>query len=262
VYEAATAIARLLDWDGSSCRQRKTRLTMAQDHPGIAWCVALACIISGCMTFQSNDARRFSTFPPPTIAPLDQMITLNLDTTYQLVGRSTSEGWRQSAADNINGWLEDIFEDTGVFIIQTDAGTADFRLVIRVRNDPKSSRLGRAVAAITLLILPAKATNSFSTDMELLDSQGNEVGQKRYRHRLTKWYQALLLFGTPFATRAAVKQQMWHEVLQDAAVWCAAEVQNARSVAQSSFARSMSGYPFSGGCRRDPSRCKSSRSGR
>lgn len=132
---------------------------------------------------------------------------------------------RQSAVDNIEAWSEDYLEQTDAFRLVPDAGTADYRLAIRVRNDANPNIAMAMLTGLTLYLIPSKATDSFTTDVQLIDKAGNQVAKKRYKHDLEMWQQLFLVFGAPFATLSGVSETMWREVIQDVAVWTAESIE-------------------------------------
>ena len=123
----------------------------------VAIAALLLFLLSGCMAFQSNDARKYNSFPPSNIQALKELNTMHIATRYQVVGMNVSEDARQSSVDNIEGWIEDKLDQTGVFIVHPDAETADYRLSIRIRDDADPN-LGMAVlTGLTLYIIPSTA---------------------------------------------------------------------------------------------------------
>jgi hypothetical protein len=77
---------------------------------------------------------------------------------------------------------------------------------------------------LTLYILPSTASDNFTTDVELIDAEGNQVAEKRFKHKVKLVQQLFLIFGAPFATIGSVSEQMWQEVLQDVSVWAVESV--------------------------------------
>jgi len=176
------------------------------------------------MAFQTNDARQFSDFPPPAIAKKSAPVGLHMEATYQLVGMTASNDLRQSVVDNVTGWAEDYLERTGVFHVQADPGSADYNLVIRIRDDADPNVGLAFLTGLTLYILPSTASDNFTTDVELIDAAGNQIAKKRFKHQVKVVQQLFLILGAPFATLNSKSEQMWREVLQDVSVWAAENV--------------------------------------
>ena len=186
--------------------------------------VFFAISLTGCMAFQTNDARQFTSFPPSEIPAKDARIGLHMEATYQVVGMGATNDARQSVVDNITGWAENYLEQTGVFHVQADKNTADYRLVIRVRDDAEPNAGFAILTGLTLYILPSMASDNFTTDVELIDAEGNQVSEKQFKHQVKLVQQLFLIFGAPFATIGNVSEQMWQEILQDVSVWAAESV--------------------------------------
>ncbi len=187
----------------------------------VAIAALLLFLLSGCMAFQSNDARRYNSFPPPNIQALKEPKSIFIATRYQIAGLDTYEHASKSSADYLEGLIEDKLEKTGVFIVHPEAKTADYRLCIRVRDDADGN-LGMAMlTGFTLYIIPSTSTDSYTTDFKLIDQKGNLIANKRSKHELVLWQQLFLIFGLPFATLNEVEDDMWQEVFEDAAVWAA-----------------------------------------
>ncbi len=205
--------SRYKNGKNSSTPKIKEKLMITEIHKFIAITILPLFLLSGCMTFQSNDARKYSSFPPPlNIQAPKESKTIHISTRYQVIGRHGS-------AYNIEGWMEDKLNETGVFIVHPDDKIADYSLHIRVRNHTGVNIGPAIIAGVTLFIFPAKDTNSYTTDFKLIDKKGNLIANKRFKHELVSWYQLLLILGTPFATHKGASEDMWDEILKDAAVW-------------------------------------------
>jgi len=115
-------------------------------------------------------------------------------------------------------------EETAVFHVQPDQATADYRLVIRIRDDAEPNFGWAILPGLTLYILPSTALDKFTTDVELIDAEGSQIAEKRFKHQIRLVQQLFLIFGAPFATIGGVSEQMWREDLQDVAVWAVESV--------------------------------------
>ena len=198
---------------------------MAPGRPLAIFLIVLFSIsLTGCMAFQTNNARKFANFPPSGISAQDPRIGVHIEASFQVVGMAVTNDRRQSAVDNVTGWAQDYLEQTGVFRIQPDPDTADYRLVIRVRDDAEPNVGLALLSGATLYILPSTASDNFTTDVELIDAEGKRVAEKRFEHKLELVQQLFLIFGAPFATIGSVEEQMWQAILQDVSVWAAESV--------------------------------------
>ena len=80
------------------------------------------------------------------------------------------------------------------------------------------------LTGFSLYLIPSWATDSYTTDVALIDGDGNQIGEKRYKHELKLVQQLFLIFGSPFASMKSRSEQMWREVLQDVSVWSAKQL--------------------------------------
>ena len=189
------------------------------------WCLFLVVFlgslsVSGCIAIHSGDARLFDPYPPQALqAKQAKPVTIAMETRYQLVGMATTDSMRQSVVDNIEGLAEDIINETGYFRYAVDKKTADYVLVMNVRDDGEPN-LGLAfLSGLTLTILPAFAKDSFTITCELRNQANNKIGERKIKQEVITIIQFLMLFGTPFASPNQVIKQMWQQVLQDVTVW-------------------------------------------
>lgn len=175
---------------------------------------------SGCIAFHSGDARLIDPYPPEALqAKPAKPKTVAMETRYQLVGMTTTDSMRQSAVDNIEGWAENIISETGYFRYSVDKKTADYVLVMNVRDDGEPNVGLAMLSGFTLTIIPAFATDAFTITCELRDHAGNNIGERRIKQKMTTVIQLLMMFGTPFASPKQVSERMWRQVLQDVTVW-------------------------------------------
>jgi hypothetical protein len=198
---------------------------MLKKYFTLSCCYLFICIlITGCMSFQSNNARQFTSYPPSTIQPRKEKAKINIQAEYQLVGMVGTNDRRQSAVDNIKGWAEDNLKATGVFDVVPAASPADYKLVIRVRDDA-SPNIGAAfLTGLTLYLIPSTASDNFTTDVTLIDGNNKAIVNKTYKHEIVLWQQLFLVFGAPFATMKSTEEEMWKEILKDVSVLAAENV--------------------------------------
>lgn len=156
-------------------------------------------------------------------------VKLAFQAAFQIVGMQAMDDMRRSAEDNIRGWAQDIFEQTGYFRFSNDPATADYRLIINVRDNADPNLLLAFLCGLSLFTIPAWASDDFVTQAELVARAGERLGERRIAHRSSVIIHLLLLPAMPFALPKSTEHKMWAEVLPDLASWTRAEIQSRRA---------------------------------
>jgi hypothetical protein len=189
------------------------------------WCLLLAVLFgsllaSGCIAFHSGNARLIDPYPPNALQEKqNKPVTVAMQTRFQVVGMITTDSHRQSAVDNIEGWAEDIINETGYFQYAVDKTTSDYVLVMNVRDEGNPNLALSFLSGFTLTILPTFATDSYIITCELRDHAGKKIGERKIEQEMTTIIELLMIFGTPFASPKQVSERMWRQTLKDVTVW-------------------------------------------
>ena len=72
---------------------------------------------------------------------------------------------------------------------------------------------------MTVYLVPSWTTHRYTTTVQLFDPTGRKLGTRRYEHQLRLVQQLFLVFGMPFSGLQRSYDEMWNEVMRDAAVW-------------------------------------------
>jgi hypothetical protein len=192
---------------------------------------ALLCTLPACVGSQWSDARQGISVPSLTLANGAKPIRLHLQTSYQFTSSNTTLDYRQSRVDYLNSRLEDLMSHDGSIEMHHDVGTADYRLVTRVRDDNHFNQGSRQLVAYTLWLWPWWGHSNYTTDIELIDARGNLVGKKRLKHSYSETQQLFLLVAAPFAPTGSAYTAMWQHVLTDASAWAVESIQASRVAA-------------------------------
>ncbi len=191
----------------------------------VAALLSLALPLAGCMAFQHNAVRQFPSFPPARTQGLaGPHPTLAIQASFQVVGLNVTNDMRQTAVDHFTAWAEDAYRQAGYFTMQRDASSADYRLVLRVRDDGSPNFALAILAGFTMLVVPAVASDQFTTEGDLVTKAGNVLGTYRTNHSMTTVMEILLMFGMPFAWPRSVEKEMWTAITRDMAVWSEEQV--------------------------------------
>lgn len=182
--------------------------------------LALALLVlqgAGCIGVQSNPARQFASFPPAEVAGEGRYgIRVTVDSS------ATGVAAANSVRSNLRG---DVLEAYTTHLNQTGRveapGPNAYQAQVMVVDEGSGG--GALVAAfltgLTLYVIPSWSSHSYTTTVKLTDPAGNEFATKTYKHQLTLVQQLFLLFGMPFASLDRRYDEMWSEVMADAAVW-------------------------------------------
>ena len=77
------------------------------------------------------------------------------------------------------------------------------------------SFLGSIASTITLTLFPVPYTQSYSVELELLDSKGLLIKNYSRKASLTKWVQTILIFIYPFHPEKRKREEIYVEFLHD-----------------------------------------------
>lgn len=173
----------------------------------------------GCaIAFHDGNINGVDPFPPVSAVACNSAkpVTVALETRYQVVGMSTTDDVRQSAVDNIEAHAEDVFTRVPCFRWSADPANADLVVDLRIRDDA-NPRLGLALlSGFTLMIVPARATDSYTLTAEI-KKRGTVVDTVSHKEQLDTWLHLLAGFGYPFASPKKVSDDMWEDYFEEIA---------------------------------------------
>jgi hypothetical protein len=81
---------------------------------------------------------------------------------------------------------------------------SDVRAEVEIINRGIANQGLAFLSGFTLLLLPAKATDSFTVETRFTGRDGNELGRFERSEAVTTWFQLFLIFATPFAWPSTV----------------------------------------------------------
>ncbi len=178
-----------------------------------------ATTLPGCaIAFHNGNIDGVEPFPPASAVTCNtaKPVTVALDTRYQVVGMSTTDDVRQSAVDNIEAHAEDVFTRIPCFRWSADPTNADLVVDLRIRDDA-NPRLGLAMlSGFTLMIVPARATDSYTLTAEI-KKHGTVVDTVSHKEQFDTWLHLLAGFGYPFAGPKKVSDAMWEDYFEEIA---------------------------------------------
>jgi len=123
---------------------------------------------------------------------------------------------RQAVVDRVNTRIEDLLSPVRGIEVQRDRESADYRLVVRVRHDNGDQQL-LLVSAYTLFLVPIWVRDDYVTDFELVDSKGQMLGKRRFKHSHTvAWH---LVFAPVCFFFGNAQKTMWDSVLGAGSEW-------------------------------------------
>jgi S1-C subfamily serine protease len=181
--------------------------------------------LSGCMTFQKNDARR--NFVPILESPTGgDPIRIHVMVDYQVSGIVVTKQMEDSSENAIKNWAESSLARDDRFEIVTTPSDAEYHLAIQSHDSAKPNLALAFLTGLTLYLIPSVSVDSYQTTVTIRDATGREIGSRVYHHELQLVQHIILLLGTPFATIGSVSRTMWQEILLDAAFWTAETLNN------------------------------------
>jgi hypothetical protein len=95
--------------------------------------------------------------------------------------------------------------------------THDYVVKIKFMRQKSFSKyfLGAIASSLTLSLVPIPYRNSYSVDVEILNSQRQLIKTYSRKAALTKWVQTLLIFAYPFHPEKRKKEELYVEFLHD-----------------------------------------------
>ena len=95
--------------------------------------------------------------------------------------------------------------------------THDYVVKIKFMRQKSFSKyfLGAIASSMTLSLVPIPYRNSYSVDVEILNSQRQLIKTYSRESALTKWVQTLLVFAYPFHPEKRKKEELYVEFMHD-----------------------------------------------
>lgn len=95
--------------------------------------------------------------------------------------------------------------------------THDYVVKIKIMREKSFSKhfLGSIVSSLSFTLFPIPYTNSYSVDLNILNSKGHLIKNYSRKTTLTKWVQTFLIFIYPFHPEKRKKEEIYVEFLHD-----------------------------------------------
>jgi hypothetical protein len=171
-------------------------------------------LLSGCIAWSSGPV------PETPVAGAERVrADLSLHTAFQadIAGVTLSEDQEKKASKEIEEIIAEVFSKSGRY--RVDQGTAGYTLEVDITDSGNPNTMLALISGATLGVIPAWATDSYVTDVRLLDATNETLKSTRFVHDQTVLIQILLLPAMPFAFPGSVNKRMWRNVSQQMMVW-------------------------------------------
>jgi hypothetical protein len=168
---------------------------------------ALTAFLPGCIAVQRGDIQGIESFPAPEPAcTVPKKVAL--ETRFQVTHMLATDSQRQSAVDQIEGFIQDALADTRCLRYSPERESADIIVQLQVRDEAQP-RLGLAMlSGATLLLVPAVATDHYKIDVEIV-SGGQSLAHRRWEHQHELIMHLALLFAMPAAPPARASKELF-----------------------------------------------------
>lgn len=192
-------------------------------------CLAFALVLSsaGCIGTQSNDTRTFDRFPPESITG-EERFALQLQVSADAAGVAADNQLRANLSEDVRSAYVFHLNQTKRFRSAGEEPAYTASVQVFDQGGDNASLAGAFITIVTLYLIPSWTTHHYTTTVELTDPSGRKLGSKRYEHRLRLVQQLFLVFGMPFSSLQRSYDEMWNEVMRDAAVWTVEAIEPAR----------------------------------
>ncbi|HNR86709.1 MAG TPA: hypothetical protein PKM65_00030 [Spirochaetota bacterium] len=179
-------------------------------------------LFSGCMGFQSGQARIIDPYPPKNFMTKKKPKLVSVKVNYPVDNSNVQGAVNASMAKTTTGYImdvsEDIFDDSKYFKYAAPGKPSDCTLDIHIKYKANLNNCLSIASGLTLLIIPTVQSEEFTATCKLY-RRGRYVGQRVIHQKLTSVYQMLLIVGMPFASVGTVEKRMWRRIVRDASVW-------------------------------------------
>jgi hypothetical protein len=171
----------------------------------------------GCIGVQSNPSREFTSFPPAEIAGEETYdVRVNVNTNVSGVASANSVRANLSG-DVLNAYVTRLNQTGRIEAPGQNPYVANMMVIDE--GSGGGALVASVLTGLTLYVIPSWSTHSYTTSLKLTDPAGNEFATKTYQHQLTLVQQLFMVFGMPFSGLQRRYDEMWGEVMADAAVW-------------------------------------------
>lgn len=205
----------------------RNNAAMPASRSALALTTLLLLSSSGCIGTQSNDAREFGRFPPESIAG-EERFALDIQVAANAAGLAADNQLRANLSEDVRSAYVFHLNQTKRFRSANDTPPYTANVEVFDQGGDSSSLAGAFFTGLTLYLIPSWTTHHYTTTVTLSDPSGARVGRKRYEHQLRLVQQLFLVFGMPFAGLQRSYDEMWNEVMRDAAVWTVETIEQGR----------------------------------
>ncbi len=171
----------------------------------------------GCVGAQSNDARRFDSFPPETLSG-ESRYGISIAAYVQVQGAEAASSLRGGTTSNARNAYAYWLERTRRARVD-EAGPYRAQILVEDRGSGSGAVFAGFVTVLSLYVIPSWASHDYRTTVRVLDEAGQVVGQTYFRHRLTVVQQLFMALAMPFTSIQSSYDKMWNAVMRDAAAW-------------------------------------------
>jgi hypothetical protein len=186
--------------------------------------VVLAALQGGCVSWHGGAAREIDPFPTAAMQGAPRR-SLWLDVEYR-VGGVRDLFYPEEKRDRFRERLlkvgHELLYESKRF--GTGLPNISYHLHVKSVNSGNPNRGLAVLSGLTLLVIPAVATDYYDIEATLRDPFGRTIAVRRLRQELTTVFQVLMLFGMPFANPWQVQHRMWTSIFQDLFVFCDEEI--------------------------------------
>ncbi len=172
---------------------------------------------TACIGIQRNEAREFIPFPPPTLAGAE-MSSLEFDVEVTETGFPASEALRDSTRGRVMMLYDRYLRDTNRVTIGGENAN-QVRITVLDEGGSTFAKTMEVISGFTLCLFPSWMTHHYTTQVDLTDASGRSIASRTYEHKLVSFVQTLTIFAMPWSGRTLRYDQMWEDVMKDAAVW-------------------------------------------
>jgi hypothetical protein len=176
----------------------------------------------GCVAWYEGTARKVEPFPTAAMQTAPRR-ALSIEMHYRLPPRKDpflpekKREYRQSLLAKI---ANEVVRESKSFV---GSPLGQYRLNVLVLNSGSYSMALTILSGLTLLVVPAVATDVFDVEATLEDAFGRTIAVRHLRQEQTTLIELFMLFGMPFASLWQTEHRMWTQVFQDLLAFCEEE---------------------------------------
>jgi hypothetical protein len=169
---------------------------LTRTSTGIFMAPALSIVAGGCASFRAapRDSERL---------PISG-VAWKPSVSVVIGGEGVLDGKKRDlpvkALEHFRDLTKRAYEESGRFSeVRIGLDESDIRAEVQVINRGVANRGLAFLSGLTLLVLPAKAVDSFTVETRFASRDGNDLGHFERSEDVTTWFELILIFATPFA---------------------------------------------------------------